>query len=314
MKYFSASLSISIATLLLWRCVVPIFFASPPDVNWIEQLYKVKTAYALSTHTPKVVTVGGSATHFGVNSQQLTTLIKQPSINFGIHGGLGIKYMLYRARQILKPGDTVVLLIEYGLYAIDEVTTPLTNYCFFYDPTYIIHCKYKSIPNFLFSYGVTDAIKTQINAYIRPYSTYIYADKTLTNAGDESGNSINKVTPAMLADVKSIDAFTQLAISQHAMSSTTDFINWCKAHHINVIASWPPVYYKKIYLTNEYVAFYKSITNFYQHHGVLVIGQPQNTMFALSDMLDTPYHLNNIGSKKYTQQLATALNQALIKK
>jgi hypothetical protein len=76
--------------------------------------YHLKHRLLEETPSPRIILVGGSATTFGVSSPQLEQALGLPAINMGMHGGLGLRYMLDDVEQEIRPHDIVVLSPEYS--------------------------------------------------------------------------------------------------------------------------------------------------------------------------------------------------------
>lgn len=66
-----------------------------------------------NTPTPRLILIGGSNLAFSVNSPELSRELGFPVVNMGLHGGLGLKFMLDRAKPLLRKGDFVVVMPEY---------------------------------------------------------------------------------------------------------------------------------------------------------------------------------------------------------
>jgi hypothetical protein len=86
------------------------------EVVWIQKLYqeKIELAEAIKT-SPRLLVVGGSGTHFGIDAQQIEREVNRPVINFGLHAGLGLNTILANLSGNLRPGDMVLLIPEYGI-------------------------------------------------------------------------------------------------------------------------------------------------------------------------------------------------------
>ncbi len=65
------------------------------------------------TPSPKIVFVGASNLAFGLDSERVQSAMRLPVVNLGLHGGVGLKYMLDSTRPYVKKGDIVVLVPEY---------------------------------------------------------------------------------------------------------------------------------------------------------------------------------------------------------
>jgi len=65
--------------------------------------------------SPKIVLIGGSNLAFGLDSERVERELGYRVVNIGIHGGLGLRFMLQLVKPHLKAGDVVVFIPEYGL-------------------------------------------------------------------------------------------------------------------------------------------------------------------------------------------------------
>jgi hypothetical protein len=75
---------------------------------------------------PRVLLVGGSSWAFGVNSAALERSLERPVVNLGLNGGLGLRYLLAQAAEAVRPGDLVLLSLEYPLFEAREFSDPST--------------------------------------------------------------------------------------------------------------------------------------------------------------------------------------------
>lgn len=79
----------------------------------ILKMAPVKVAMVRDTPSPRILLVGGSNLSMGLNSQPIAETFGLPVVNMGLHGGLGLFYMLEEVRPHVKSGDLVVLAPEY---------------------------------------------------------------------------------------------------------------------------------------------------------------------------------------------------------
>jgi len=68
---------------------------------------------AASAPGQRLLLVGGSSVSFGVDSQALHNALGLQPVNLGLHAGLGLDFMLNEARDLMRPGDVVLLNLEY---------------------------------------------------------------------------------------------------------------------------------------------------------------------------------------------------------
>jgi hypothetical protein len=65
---------------------------------------------------PRLVLVGGSNLAFGIDSAVLERRTGRRCVNMGLYAGLGLPFLLGEARDGLRPGDVVILALEYPFY------------------------------------------------------------------------------------------------------------------------------------------------------------------------------------------------------
>jgi len=76
-----------------------------------------KQARLQTVPPPRVLLVGGSSWAFGVLSPMLEEGLGRPVVNLGLHAGMGREFILREAAAAVRPGDVVVLSLEYPLLA-----------------------------------------------------------------------------------------------------------------------------------------------------------------------------------------------------
>lgn len=72
--------------------------------------------------SPKLVLIGGSNLHYGLNSPLLEEKIGLPVVNMGIQGSIGLLHFFAEVEDELESGDTLVVALEHGqLYKVDPM-------------------------------------------------------------------------------------------------------------------------------------------------------------------------------------------------
>ena len=97
--------------------------------------YPAKRALAESAPAPRVVLVGGSNLAFGVDSVELGRALGRRPVNLGLHGGLGDAFILNQAASVVRPGDLVILSLEYGALP----PTAVLNDLLYQEPAAAVH-------------------------------------------------------------------------------------------------------------------------------------------------------------------------------
>ena len=64
---------------------------------------------------PRLIFVGGSNLAFGIDSERIEKEIGIPTVNMGLHAGLGMPFMLNEIEPSIKKGDVIIMSFEYTL-------------------------------------------------------------------------------------------------------------------------------------------------------------------------------------------------------
>ena len=110
--------------------------------HWAFELNQKKRLIAEQTPSPKLLLVGGSATLFGVSAREIQEETGWRTVNLSTHAALGTSYILHLAQAAAKPGDTVLLVLEYELYNYGKVNETwadrlLVDYLVARDPAFL---------------------------------------------------------------------------------------------------------------------------------------------------------------------------------
>jgi hypothetical protein len=118
--FFASTLAL--AGIYLW--MFPRILEAPIAAEyWLRGAKAVKRNLARDVKGPKVLLVGGSSTLFGIDAAGLSEEAGRPVINMGLHAGLPLQYHLDLAREVLRRGDTAIVIPEYGHYYADNPST-----------------------------------------------------------------------------------------------------------------------------------------------------------------------------------------------
>ena len=86
----------------------------PADRNQYLQEYNHKIELLETTPSPRIIFIGGSNTAFGISSPVIADSLGCHVVNFGLHGGIGIRYPMEDARSYVREGDVMAIQIEYA--------------------------------------------------------------------------------------------------------------------------------------------------------------------------------------------------------
>jgi hypothetical protein len=94
-----------------------LFFVPSPEMGQsLLSMGPVKSKLLRATPSPKIILVGGSNISHGLNSQKIHEAMGLPVVNMGLHGGLGLRFMLEEVRPAINRYDLVVIVPEYAQF------------------------------------------------------------------------------------------------------------------------------------------------------------------------------------------------------
>lgn len=257
----------------------------------------------------RLIFIGGSAVHKGINSAMVGKATGRQTANLGTFAALGPELMLWNARSHLRPGDTVVLAFEYDLFWHNRPTAAEIDY--------VIGCA----KDYAKSLSLLDQMIFALGAEMqRPF----IARRTSTDAEVRRQNvRINRRGDARFIPLNfeklSADELERLALykplairldrESRDVRAIVRFVEWAKAHQVAVLATWPNTLHFDAYANDPVLP---QIAKFYEDIGVPMMGTPQQAMVPLDELHNTQYHLNEKGIVNRTQRLIEAMRPALL--
>lgn len=283
--------------------------------RWVDEIYKIKFRITNSIKTPKLVVVAGSNVLFGMSCQMINEATGLPCVNAGTYAGLGLDYILNRAHSFVKPGDTVLLSLEYELYQDNGgPSAQLIDYVFSRNPKYLLSLNFMKQTYFI-SWISYDRLALGIAAKLKLPQPIPdgYQSQNINKYGDEKSNlkaNITEIQKQMIEQSKPIKADINV-VTKYSQKSITDFIKWCENQKIKVLVTWPGTIWFKSYTEKEKQEYFKSLEKFYRQAGVTILGEPIDFMYNKSMFYDTSYHLNEQGVQQRTRQVISFLQPHL---
>ncbi|MFA6085704.1 hypothetical protein [Mucilaginibacter sp.] len=74
-----------------------------------------KHNFADKTKSPRIIFCGGSNIAFGIDSKRIADSTGIPVVNLGLHGSLGLDYMINEVKHVARPSDIIIISPEYKL-------------------------------------------------------------------------------------------------------------------------------------------------------------------------------------------------------
>lgn len=246
--------------------------------------------------SPKVVLVGGSNLAFGIDSEVLERSLCRPTVNMGVHAGLGFRYMVDEVKKELGPGDVVIVALEYTHYAQAERTD---------DIMYLMVDRYPAalrfVPLFQRPKVVLATLVMRLRTAWRTFRGTAYEpplNPTYRAEGfDERGDMVGHLQlprPDTLIpgnnlpiDPRVVDAF---------FSHATDLLNHAQTARATVLFTWP-----SLVPEGDDPAHVERIAQQLEKRGLPTLGRPADYFFHESLRYDTRYHLHGHGRDERTR-------------
>ncbi len=308
MKYFNylraVCLGFLVAAILFVSLVVYVMGAPTPTSRWIHELNTLKSNYAQSITIPKLLFVSGSNTLYGVSCQMITQETDIPCVNTALTQELGLDYILTHARRLAKPGDTIIMPLEYQLYLADRTPSELSiDYVLAYDPDYLQFADLFTKINYIGGVSLprlTAGIVAKVTGKIPVNRSY---ENRINQHGDITDN--NRLTEKEYRLIERFQPFNlnEYRLRSYAQKTIGEFIQWCDRHQVKAIATWPSTVNFEQYQQPGAQAFFESIKNLYQSLNVPILGTPEEFMYEKSLFFNSVYHLSDRGRTQRTRQI-----------
>lgn len=287
----------------------------------VQAWYEVKDL-AMETDTtagPRLILLGGSSGLYGISMEQVARELDVPAVNYAVHAGVLLDYILQRVQSHLRLGDIILFVPEYEYYHDRKETDLHVNFVLGNDPSYLRRIPITtSLRYFLgaradtLMNSVRRLIPSERVAFERSLS---FSRERLNAHGDFVINDVANRVEAEERAVNSATALPSLSIpltvNEKAWGQIEAFVNDCTGRGVTVIAMFPPTIDFPDYHTPEARERMRDLVANWESLGVPVIGAPQDSMYPASKFYNTIYHLNSDGAAENTRKLIEQLRPYL---
>jgi len=300
--------------LLFWQLGAP-----TPMSFWSYDLNTRKHARAAAITEPKLLIVGGSGALFGINARLLERELGVPSVNLGTHAVLATAYILNLARKSARPGDTVLLVFEYELFANgdsnmnDWADPQFIDFLMARDPAYFRAMPMATQFNLAMRLSL-ERLKRGIKEKIHPTGMTVsteyspYDAKNVDEYGDMTGHSRGRIPAYAPRELETSGLLADgLPEAPSGMIEIRDFVIWATTNKVRVLASFPNLCAKPAYDTAKAEQTAAKITAFYTSCGVPVLGSYRDALLPRGDFFDTCYHLTEEAARERTRRFVPLL-------
>lgn len=283
------------------------------DLRWVYELEQRKRHSAAKLTGKKVILAGGSSTLFGLDAATMERELGRPVLNLGTHGAMGLRYLLQDARELARPGDTVILQLEMAQYFSGERMMEMEErYAWTYRPNYFLR-----LP-----------VRTALaSIYGQPKENYVSSWKTWNQRlrGDLSNGDPPKWPGYSYVQLNSRgdfrpDTFPQKAVTapppkpkervhKTSAAALADFVQDCRKGKVEVFVA-PPIHPRpSAELGKRYENRFRSIEEFLSAQQVPVLADVRAGLYPPELMADTPNHLSGTGRQLHTSKVVAALRE-----
>jgi len=324
--YIKAFLVTVVSICTAWVALFYITIGSPVSKSrWVDSILELKEQAAFAVTGEKVVFVSGSNIIFGLDSKRLAESWDKPVINFGLHAGLGLAYILERSKRILGTGDIVILPLEYDFYREDGmISETLIVHVFSGDPGYfhslpwvdkvrfISKIEFKRLERGLKASFQDDAGKRD-KGLDDDAGEGIYRVKSMNAYGDQINLEPEKISAKDREKVRKLMAYriADPGLSDYSQAILHDYIDWAEENGICLIFMPPNYMYFDEYNGPVHEQFFLNIKSYLAGNNVRYIGDPYDYMFDQSYYFGTVYHLDSLGIEKRTGQIVKDIGSNL---
>ena len=257
------------------------------------------------TSTSRIIIIGGSNATFGIDSEMLSKEFSINVINYSLHAGFGLNFILNKTEDYIKSGDIIILFPEYQHFFDDY---------FFGEEIlarYLVNGNIKDLNSFSIkqiNYQFSNILRMlthKIHFIDKDNNHKIYSRRNFNKYGDfighlnfNSNKEINIISHNMNNSKLNYNSFKKI-------ESYSKFLNKNSA---SFYISYPSIQHDT-YLNNlnQINKIHKNLMN----TDLLLIDEPEENTFADSLLYDSPYHLNRKGREIRTKNLITNLKKIM---
>lgn len=262
-----------------------------------------KHALVERTNPPRLILIGGSNLAFGIDSRRIEDSIGLPVINLGLHGGLGLGFILNEGKSVAKSSDIIIISIEYFL-TTKGVKSLQKNAAEFYPSAnaYFDHNYYVDLKSYMHTQlsanlqnNISDLLGLKMNQEFELKTNYIYSRRSFNNYGDFIGH-LDEPGKATLNDSR------QFSYEKwEGIQLLNEFDLYARTKNISVYFLFPSYPESEFRLNKKVIMQYAD--DLKSEMRIPLICSPDDFVFPDSLFYDTVYHLNKEGREKRTNLL-----------
>jgi hypothetical protein len=275
--------------------------------------YKLQAARRAAS--PKILIISGSNGHFGISAEQIQKSTGRPTINLAVFAGCTSDFLLWNLQRTARPGDIVLLPLEYSYYQKQIFGGELFHsYLLAHEADYVRHLPLAEHLQLLLE---TKPFRIFLGHFSR-WSSHLLLPKEsflrhLNANGDEIMNQPSDQTPAYHT---ALEKFPGISLETYgaevpSIQGLRRLAAWCRDNHVTLLATYPSLLQNPIYTQPRFQEFFSFIQNFWHEQSIPILGTANQFMYPLPDFFDTEYHLNAPARTRRTETILQLLQPYL---
>lgn len=285
---------------------------APTALTGYTERYAVVQERSAANKGRKVLYASGSSGFYGVRCDELGRLIDRPAVNFGLHGGLGLRYLMDRVIAASASGDVIIIGPEwenyrgprFGEYACDYIMSRRPDYLKSLPLPLAIQLVIAAGPERIFNglwsrliHGMAPPIATD-----PPRGVNANGDRVITTEDVEQ--------QAGFARNSTADMPRWQPPPRELLNDVDAFVATARTKGVRIVAVFPPLCVDERIDKANLAATDNGMRSFWADRGVAVLGTIEGAMYEPGDAFDTPYHLVAPAALIHTQKLAHLLQDS----
>ena len=277
--------------------------------NWF--VYKEKYAHSIKEH--KIIVISGSNSLFSIQAGEIEKQLEIPTVNYGVHAGLGLKYLLHRSKKIINEGDVVLLPLEYQMYQDDEPFGGEYNtFISSFDPYYFTNNSLLYKLKFIYSMKFSDIKNGILDEYRHKKRVAAYDNLSLNKNGDIIGNTVEKSDRLKIKEGALGFSKNESYPTKDAKAILDDFLDYCQKKNCAIFVSFPAYYVSTRGFKSNDLRAIQEITDYWDsQEDVTLLSTYSDNLYDIDDFYDGNYHMNDRGRNKRTKQIICKLKPIL---
>lgn len=278
-----------------------------PNTQWVSQAYAHKLGLASAVGQPKLLVVGGSATMFGVDSRIMAEALGRPVVNLGVNAGILTPFIHHYARQAIKPGDWVLLPVEYPLFhGRYSINLPFIDYWWEHPGFRRVNVNSAQLAQLLWLTPVSRAVDGYRGLPPNFAVSGLYGPQNLDGNGDQANSEADQ-QQIWMRELVERSVVEQYGAKAHAWNANWE--SWkALADEITAMGGCaifvpPPMLDRVDYHMGKEHQYYVTLPEQARMQGLNYVGSPLDTLYPIDWFFDTNYHLNATARSVYTQYL-----------